>query len=223
MRGEPTLHAAFENTGSVETKIDKSSDSDKSEEGKRGARSARGLLKDLARAVSGRVARGLENQKANRSEDSGGGGVEDALESVNAEGIGERDFVLARDKQGTERLGNAAENEESAKAGEIHSVDVPEAGGSDMGLESLPAPSTNGITKIDGDNREEQVGVVCATNGVPELYAAELTEMEEEMSTEMVKDQTEQDDTQSQKQPSPRLSTHEAREYWWGEGGVKGA
>jgi len=43
------------------------------------------------------------------------------------------------------------------------------------------------------------------------------------MSTEMVEEEPEQDGAQAQKPPFPRRSTHEGEEYWWGQGGVKGA
>src|SRR5208282_180376 len=165
------------------------------------------------------MAGGLEDEETDGGQDSGGGGVEDALESVDAKGIGEGKFVLAGDEQRAERLSGAAQQKERAEAGEVHGIDIPEVGRADMGLEPLPAPGPNGIAEIDGHNGEKQVGVIGAADGVPELHAAELAEVQE--VSRMVEEEPKQNGTQAQKPPFPRLSTHEAEEYWWWEGGVK--
>jgi len=178
MSCEPTLHAVLEDICAMETEIDERGNGENGKEGKHRACRARGFLEGLGSASGSQLAGGLEDEEANGGEDGSGGGVEDALESVNAKGIGERDFILARNEQRAERFSDATQNEECAEAGEVHGVDVPEAGRADMSLESLPAPGANGITEIDGHNGEKQIGVIGAANGVPELYAAELAEME---------------------------------------------
>lgn len=122
------------------------------------------------------MAGGLEDKKANGSEDSGTGGVQNAFQGVDAKGIGEGDFVLAGNEQRTEGLSNATQNEERAESSEVHGVNIPETSPANMLLEFLPAPGANGITEIDSHDRNQKVGVVGTVDGVPELYAAELAE-----------------------------------------------
>ena len=72
---------------------------------------------------------------------------------------------------------------------------------------------------IDDNYRNEQVGVICSADGVPELHATELADVQK--MARMVDEEPEQESTQAQQPPLPRRSTHEAEEYWGREGGVK--
>jgi hypothetical protein len=101
------------------------------------------------------VAGGLEDEEANGSEDSGAGSVQNALQGVDAKGIGQGDFVLAGDEHRTERLGGAAQQEEGAESREVHGVNIPEASLANVGLESLPTQGTNGIAQVDGHDRNQ--------------------------------------------------------------------
>jgi len=211
--GKPNLHAALENAGAVETKIDEPSDGHDSDERKNGASRARAFFKGRGgSALSFDVAGGFKDKETDGGQNGGGGRVENALEGVDAEDVGNGDFVFAGNEEGTDGLGGTAQKEKSGETGDVHSVNIPEASLADMGLEFLPTKSANCVAGVNGDDGQEEVEVVCATDGVPELGAAELAKAEG--ASGVIEEIGDDEKPESEQQPLPRLGTHMRRGYW---------
>ena len=95
VRGKPTLHTAFENSGAMEAQIHKHADGNENAQAEDGASGFGGGLESGGGLLGVAVALTCEDEQADGGEDGGGGGVKEAFEGVDAEGIGEGDFVFA--------------------------------------------------------------------------------------------------------------------------------
>ena len=162
----------------MESQIDQGTNGHNGENRKRRSGSSRAFFKCGAGSLGLQVAGRFKQQQADGGESGRTASVENSLQRVNAEGIRQRNLVLAGDEHGTDRLGHAPEKEQRAESGEIHGINIPEIGGSDVGLERLPAQSANGITSIDRKERKQQIEVIDATNRRPQAGAAELAELQ---------------------------------------------
>jgi len=210
--GKPSLHAALENAGAVETKIDEPSDGHDRNERKNGASRARAFFKRRGGALGFEVARGFKDEQTDGGQDGGGGRVENALKGVDAEDVGNGDFVFAGNEERTDRLGGAAQKEKSGETGEVHSVNIPETSLADMGLELLPTKGANRVAGVNGDDGQEEVEVVCAADGVPKLSPAELAKVEN--ASRPKQEIGDDHKPESEQQPLPRLGAHRRRGYW---------
>jgi hypothetical protein len=84
---EPALHAALEEGGAVKAQVDQAGDGDDGEKSKKSAGGARTFFERLASALRVEVAGGFEDEEANCGENRGAGGVQDALEDVDAKNV----------------------------------------------------------------------------------------------------------------------------------------
>ena len=183
VRRKPSFHATLEHSGAVKAKINEAGNRGDGEDRESSAGGASTLFKGRASTPSFEMVGGFKNKEANCREDSGASGVENALEGVDTKSVREGNVVFAGDEQWTDGLSSPSEKKESAEAGEVHRVDVPEARAANVSLELLPAKSADSVTDINGQDRKKEVKIVGAANGVPELNAAKLTEVENSTRT----------------------------------------
>ncbi len=151
---QPALHAALQNAGTVKAEIDQSGDGDDGDQRECGASAARTLFKSLRGAAGLQMSGRFEDQQTDRGDDGGGSGVENAFQCVNAEGAGNENFLFTGNQKRAQWIRGPAKNQHDAEAGKIHSKDIPEMGGTDVGLKPLPAERANGVANIDADDRE---------------------------------------------------------------------
>jgi hypothetical protein len=112
-------------------------------------------------------------------ENGGGSGVKEAFEGIDAEGIGDGNFVFARNEERADRFARAAQKKDGGESGQGHFIDVPKTGRPEMLLEIPPADGAEEVAKINQDEGEKNVGEVGAFDGEPELLATEIAQIEE--------------------------------------------
>jgi hypothetical protein len=79
-----------------------------------------------------------------------------------------------------------------------------------VSLKLLPSKGPNGVTGVNGDDGEEKVKVIHASDRVPQLGGAKLAEME--VPQRPMQKVSDDEYAQSCQQPLPRLSRHMQRD-----------
>jgi hypothetical protein len=95
VRGKPTLHAALENSGAMKAKIDENTDGNEDAQAESCADGLGGGFESGGSLFAMAMALACENEQPDGSENGGGSSVKEALEGVDAEGIGDGNFVFA--------------------------------------------------------------------------------------------------------------------------------
>ena len=98
----------------------------------------------------------LEQQKTQARYDGGGRGVEEALEDVDAEHVGHRQLFFAGEKDRANGFAGSPEEKYGGESGESQLIDGPKIGFAEILLEELPAHRAQGVTAIDGYEREDE-------------------------------------------------------------------
>ena len=125
------------------------------------------------------MALACENEQADGSENGGRSGVKEAFEGIDAEGIGDGNFVFARNEERADRFARTAQKKDGGESGQGHFIDVPKTGRPEILLEIPPADGAEEVAKINQDEGEKNVGEVGAFDGEPELLATEIAQIEE--------------------------------------------
>ncbi len=115
----------------------------------------------------------FEEYEAETGDDRGACGVEEALQEVEAEHVGDGQALFAREQQRADRFAGAAEEENRGEASKRQAVDRPEIRWAEIGLKYLPAGGAQGVTGVNADEREDEVVRICVVRDAPKLGAAE--------------------------------------------------
>src|SRR6266404_7852150 len=120
---------------------------------------------------------GLKQQQPDRRDYRRAGRIEQALEDVDSEHAGHRQFFFASQQERTDRLAGASQQEDGRKTRQRHRIDIPEMRWAEILLKHFPAQRTQRVTPVDGNNRNGEQEEISIAQSVKKFRSTEIAKM----------------------------------------------